>query len=218
VTPERARRGAARALPEPVARAAALLATYGRPWALCGGYAVDAHLGRVTRDHHDVDVAVFHEDQRALFAHLRSHLPSARLVGHDDAVADDSDETWDGRALSFPAHVHTRSEGGFEPEFHLNDREGQSWVLRRTPRIARPTDSAIVASPWRVPVVSAEVVLYYKAVPPMWRGAPPDPPRPHDHQDVRALAPLLGASQRAWLSQALATARPDHPWRDVLGS
>jgi hypothetical protein len=170
----------------------------------------------VTREHHDVDVAVFHEDQRALFAHLRLNLPGARPVGHDDLVASDTDETWDGRTLSMPAHVHTRSPGGFEPEFHLNDRAGDSWVVRRDPPITMPLDAAVVPSAWGVPVVSPEVALYYKAVPPMWRGAPPDPPRPHDDEDLRALAPLLRPRARGWLSNALSLARPDHPWRATL--
>ena len=46
-------------------RVSELMGTLGRPWALCGGWAVDAWLGRVTREHLDVDLSVFEEDQAA---------------------------------------------------------------------------------------------------------------------------------------------------------
>ncbi len=37
-------------IPEPVAEVADLMSTYRHMWCLCGGWAVDAWLGRQTRD------------------------------------------------------------------------------------------------------------------------------------------------------------------------
>ncbi len=54
-------------VPEPVARVADLMATYRGAWSICGGWAVDAWLGRQTRDHADVDIAVYQDDHHALF-------------------------------------------------------------------------------------------------------------------------------------------------------
>jgi hypothetical protein len=48
------------------------MSSFPAPWALCGGWAIDAWLGRQTREHGDVDVSVFLQDQRALFEHLRA--------------------------------------------------------------------------------------------------------------------------------------------------
>ena len=45
---------------------------YARPWFIAGGWASDLFLGRVTREHEDVDVAVLRPDQFALREHLRA--------------------------------------------------------------------------------------------------------------------------------------------------
>ena len=83
------------------------MSAFPAPWALCGGWAIDAWLGRQTRDHGDVDICVFIQDQRALF----DHLAGWQLIGHDNHVDDDSSEPWDGRQLCHPAHIHARSDG-----------------------------------------------------------------------------------------------------------
>jgi hypothetical protein len=60
---------------------AELMAAFDRPWVLCGGWAVDAWIGRQTREHVDVDLAVFHDDQLA----LRDYLADGWLLnGHDE--------------------------------------------------------------------------------------------------------------------------------------
>ncbi len=57
-------------VPEPVAYVRDLLRGIAAPWFLCGGWAVDAWVGQQTRDHWDVDIAIFHDDQRAIFEHF----------------------------------------------------------------------------------------------------------------------------------------------------
>ena len=46
------------------------MSTFPRPWCLCGGWAIDAWLGRTSREHGDVDLSVFTDDCRQLFDHL----------------------------------------------------------------------------------------------------------------------------------------------------
>lgn len=53
---------------EPVIEA---MSAYRGAWALCGGWAVDAWIGRITRDHGDIDVSVFVQEQGLLFEDLR---------------------------------------------------------------------------------------------------------------------------------------------------
>jgi Aminoglycoside-2''-adenylyltransferase len=47
-----------------------VLKSFRRPWFITGGWAIDLFLGRETRDHKDVDVAIFREDQFELRRHL----------------------------------------------------------------------------------------------------------------------------------------------------
>jgi hypothetical protein len=79
------------------------MASYPDDWALGGGWAVDAWLGRVTRDHGDIDVIVF--DQGALL----EHLPGWQLLAHDPQAPDHNNEWWEGqRVLSHCTHIHVR--------------------------------------------------------------------------------------------------------------
>lgn len=75
-------------IPEPVAYVRDLLVGFTPTWCLCGGWAADAWLGRRTREHWDVDIAVFHGDQRAVFEDLAGWV----LVGHDPNVPEDTTE------------------------------------------------------------------------------------------------------------------------------
>ena len=100
-------REAATPVPEPVAYVRDLFLDFRPAWFLCGGWAADAWLGRQTRDHCDVDIAVFHPDQHAIY----EHFPGWALVGHDPNVADDTTEQWNGRRLDLPAHIHVPELG-----------------------------------------------------------------------------------------------------------
>jgi Aminoglycoside-2''-adenylyltransferase len=210
---------AATPVPPPVAYVRDLLLGFDSPWFLCGGWAADAWHGRLTRDHADVDIAVFHRDQRAIF----EHFPGWALVAHDPNVPDDTSEPWNGRDLDLPAHIHVPTLGSplstlttakhttVEFEFLLNELTGEEWVLNREPRIALPLDRCIRQSDWALPTAAPEVVLFYKGGGNLG-GAESDTFRPRDEQDFHALLPTLTDAQRSWLRDSLATVRPGHPW------
>ncbi|MCC7365651.1 MAG: hypothetical protein IT303_14895 [Dehalococcoidia bacterium] len=211
-----------------VARAAAFMSAYPAPWAICGGWAIDAWLGRQSRDHLDVDITIFAGDQLALFAHLRDW----HMVPHD-AVTPESREPWDGRELVLPAHIHARPPGeenrallaswvtpphtnardGLDFDIVLNTREGATWLLREGPRVALPWPEAVCELAPGIPVATPEVLLFYKAT--AYHGLP-DYPRPHDRADFDALLPHIPPDRRAWLHTAIATATPAHPWLPAL--
>jgi hypothetical protein len=194
---------------------------YGAPWALCGGWAVDAWLGRQSREHGDVDIAVFIQDQRALF----EHLPGWQLLAHDpvfDAASPGSNaEWWDGRRrLNHSTHIHARppelsgpvpegglawAKDGFTMEFYLNDGAGDAWLLSDEPRITLPLRACVRPSPWGLPALVPEAVLFFKAAGFIRR---------RDQLDFEALWPLLTGEQRDWLRAAVE--RIGHPWLKEL--
>lgn len=190
-------------LPPEIRAVAAALRDLDVPWAVAGGWALDLALGRVTRAHADVDVAVFRDDQGA----LRSALPGwdfAAIVGGAAAA-------WErGARLELPVHeVHASSPAGAPPlalEFLLNERDGADWVYRRDAAVRLPLARAVRPGPGRVRVLAPEVVLLYKS----------KAPRMADEADFLAARPLLDAAARAWLRDALLRARPDHPWAAAL--
>jgi hypothetical protein len=221
------------AVPEPVPNVADLMSTYRSAWALCGGWAVDAWLGRLTRDHGDVDVAVFEKDRRELF----EHLAGWQLIAHEETKENEGSELWDGRRLLLPAHMHGRppeesgplperfdpsgmrilfAADGFWLDVCLCERSqtgrtaGREWVLNSAPRVALPLGQCIRQSVWGLPTVTPEVLLFFKAT--LYLGTK-NHLRPTDHADFAALLPLLTDGQRGWLREAVSRVYDgEHPW------
>ena len=202
-------------VPEPVAPIAELMSVFRAPWALCGGWAVDAWLGRQTRDHADVDISVFIQDQRALF----DHLAGWQLVAHDPHVDGGTSEPWDGRSLDLPAHIHGRSPhrdrlpdglddplADFELDIQINERSDLDWIFNREPPIVMPVSRCVRQSAWGLPTVAPEVLLFYKA----------GDLRRRDKRDFLALLPHLTDEQRDWLRNAISLV--GHPWLAQLST
>jgi hypothetical protein len=190
-------------LPPEIHAVAAALRELDAPWVIAGGWALDLALGRVTRAHGDVDIAVFRDDQGA----LRAALPGWDFA----AVAGGVPASWElGARLELPVHeVHARPPAGAPPfslELLLNERDGADWVYRRDPAVRLPLARALRPGPGGVRVLAPEVVLLYKS----------KAPRPADEADFLAARPLLDAAGQAWLREALLRARPDHPWAAAL--
>jgi hypothetical protein len=192
--------------PDEVSRVADLMSTFDPMWCLCGGWGVDAWLGHQSRAHDDVDIALFQEDQRALFQHLRGW----RLVGHEDHVDPGTTELWKGRRLELPAHIHARAEDGFDLEILLNERSDDGWILRREPYINMPLSQAVRVSGWKVPTVVPEVLLFWKAT--AYLGVEGVGDRSHDEVDFRILRPSLTERQVSWLRASISAVDPGHAW------
>jgi aminoglycoside-2''-adenylyltransferase len=216
-------------VPGPVAYVRDLLNGLAAPWFLSGGWAADAWLGRQTREHGDVDITVFHDDQQAIFEHLSGWA----LVAHDPTVADDTTEQWSGRRLELPAHIHVPTAGSalatsagrihteVEFEFMLNERTGERWVLNPEAGIDVPLELSTRHSGWGLPTAPPEIVIFFKAGANLtaaeiatWGGMP----RSRDEQDLLALLPILPDAARAWLHRSIAVVQPRHPWLDHLMS
>ncbi len=215
---------------EPYDWIAGLMSTFTPPWFVCGGWAVDAWLGRQTREHGDFDITVFQHDQRALF----DHLASWNLIAHDPNVAGAATEPWDGRTLDLPAHIHarpggtrnrelleawvrtpgSRSRDGQDLEIILNQRDGNRWVLDEESLVSLPVDKSYRQA-LGVPVAVPEALMFFKAT--AYRGVP-GYPRAHDEADFVALLPLLSGGRRAWLERAIARTSPAHPWLSSFGT
>jgi hypothetical protein len=192
------------ALPPEIDEVAQILRTF-RPWAVAGGWALDLALGRVTRPHADVDVAVFRDDQAA----LRAALPGWRFEMAIGGML----VPWEPDVrLELPVHeVHARpheGEAGRPLEFLLNERDGAHWVYRRDPSVRLPLARALRALRGGVQVLAPAVVLLYKS----------RAPRPVDDADFQVARPLLDAEARTWLRAALLRATPGHPWAAALAS
>jgi aminoglycoside-2''-adenylyltransferase len=174
-------------------------------WWICGGWALDLFLGRETRRHGDLDVAVLRHDQRALFNHLRGW--DARYATPEHTL-----EPWDGRHLEPPIHGiwarrSNEASGPWTCEFLLNEHTGQDWIFRRNEAVTRSLDE-VGAERDGVPFLRPEIVLLYKA----------SELSPKNEADFAAVRPHLTETASQWLREALEVNDPWHPWIPHLQS
>ena len=158
-----------------VSAACSLLSSLTVPYWITGGWAIDLAVGRVTRDHADVDVMMLERDKHALWSDLTGvdvepagALGPGRLVLHSDR-------------LPLPTEVFLSRAAGT----CLVYRRGAQSVTRALAGITRRRDG--------IPYLAPEVVLLFKA---RSKAA-------KDQHDVATALPLLDAGQRSWLHDTL---------------
>ncbi len=173
----------------------ALMNGFTRPWVVCGGWAVDLHLGRKTREHADIEIGVFRSDQEALRAHLGG-FSFEKVVGGKKLPWAPSE------SLELPVHEAQAIKDGESLEVLLNEGGAGEWVYRRDPRVRRAGGKAILHAQG-IPYLAPELALLYKAK----HG------RERDIADAVILLPQMGRDAKLWLHQALsATLGPEEPW------
>jgi Aminoglycoside-2''-adenylyltransferase len=178
-----------------------LMGEFSAPWCVAGGWALDLFVGRVTRPHADVELAIFRDDQASLHSHLSGWTFEKIVQGRREPWRADE-------VLTLPVHeIHGRSSGELSCaiEFLLNERDAENWTFRRDARISLPLKRAIVRGAGGVPILAPEIVLLFKA----------KSPRPKDEADFRDASEALDASRFAWLTGALETCHPGHPWTEI---
>jgi hypothetical protein len=176
-----------------------LMHSFHAPWWVAGGRALDLWMGRQTRAHQDVDVAVLRADQKQL--HEAFGEWELYYATTDHRLLPYRSDRW----LEEPLHgvwVRPTSDAPWLCEFLLNEHEDQQWVYRRDPAVRRPLAEVGVLALSGVPILVPEIVLLYKA----------HELTQKDEADFRSALPHLTPSQKAWLLEALDEIRPAHPW------
>ena len=188
------------AFAEPL-KIARLMADFPRPWAFCGGWAIDLFLGRVSRAHKDVDIAVFRRDQAAIRLYL-----AARGWTLEIADAGTLSPWEEGRCIELPMHVVWCKNPRHDPDFLevlFNETDGARFLFRPDQSVTLDLDRALLRSPSGLPILAPEVALLYKA-----RHEEIE----ENSADFHTAVPHLDAPRRAWLRDALTQIRLGHPW------
>jgi hypothetical protein len=176
----------------------------GCPWWLAGGWAIDLHLGRQTREHGDIDVVIPRADQQTVRRHLAAwDLHAAdppgtlRLWRDGEILPSGVHDVWCRRTPASPWCL----------QLMIDDMDVGTWRYRRDPRITRPVAEldGPASSPARR-VLAPDVQLLYKSA----------SMREKDQADFTSVVEHLDASRRRWLADALALTSPEHPWLEHL--
>jgi GNAT superfamily N-acetyltransferase len=178
--------------------AAALLASCPVPWAVAGGWAIDVYLGRQTREHGDLEVAI----PRARFAAYRPYFHAfdlydvgagrVRRLGPEDEPDPEHHQVW----------ACEQAFGLWRMDTFLEPGDDETWVSHRDPRIRMPMSAAVRHSPEGIAYLAPEIVLLTKA----------KHARAKDEADLAVTLPTVDDEARRWLADAIALAHPGHAW------
>jgi hypothetical protein len=172
-------------------------------WALAGGYAVEQFLGTAIREHSDLDVVVYRDEQDRLQRWLKTwHLYAADPPGRlrpwtaDEYLPYGIHDIWG----------HQERARTWQLQIMLTEADREEWFSRQNHQIRGQRNDLIVAYNG-VPCVRIEVQLLYKA-----RSC-----RPKDESDFQACLPLLGPEAKQWLKEHLRLLHPEgHTWLAYL--
>jgi hypothetical protein len=180
---------------------AQIFAGMAAPWWIVGGWAIETFTGQ-SREHEDIDVAVFRGDLPILLDQLlpnycvwSNRSGALRPLRTPDELVEDCRQLW------------VRRDGASPWLFDLllTPHEADTWISIRDDRIRRPFAETVFTHDG-IHYLRPEVVLHLKA-----RSS-----RAKDDGDFSAAVAMLEADARAWLRSALRLVNPDHPWLERL--
>jgi hypothetical protein len=181
---------------EPVSFLHELMTGFERPWFVVGGWAIDLFVGSQSREHDDIEIGIYRNDQQW----LRRHLGAWQFT----KVVNGESARWnDGELLELPVHeLHARSSSPERQlEILLQEESNEHWLYRRNAEIGeKKRDVCLVSN--GIPYLRPDIVLLFKA----------KNTRAKDERDFELVRERLTERQRDWLREALVKCHPEHRW------
>ena len=178
---------------------------YDRPWAVCGGWALDLFLNRVTRPHKDVDFAVLRKDQLIIQEYLLSHGWTLEKAVSGQLVP------WQrGEWIDLPVHTIWCKNPSVSPDFIellFNEVDEVNFHFRRDTSITHPLEKMIVSSASGSPILAPEIVLLYKS-----KNVEASP----YVGELKKVWPYLCSEARDWFASALKKLYINHVWLEEI--
>jgi hypothetical protein len=180
------------------------------PFYFAGGWAIDLHLGRVTREHHDVDVLVMRRDHLGLHKALKE-FSLKKIIPHPEGLLNRGTlvEWKPGERLELPIHqINAYRADEAEPAFQvmLAESSDSEWIFRRNPKVRMPISRMGFYPLWGLPYLAPEIVLLFKA----------KHLEARDRIDFDNASPILSVDARRWLHDAIEQTHPGHEWLNRL--
>lgn len=175
---------------------------FSEPWCIAGGRALDLWLGRQTRDHNDIEIAILRPTWPVLASRLSANRHFGAADGHlallplNTELALEVSQVW----------IADEWQSLWRMEVLLEPGDVDTWVYRRNPAVRRARRQMIAISRDGIPYLKPEGVLLYKA----------KAPRAKDEIDFATCLPAMPHDSRQWLRNALLCAHPGHGWTSRL--
>jgi hypothetical protein len=176
-----------------------IMQSFNKPWAIAGGWSIDLFLGKVTREHDDIEIAIYRNDQSAIQAYLDGW--NFTKVHNRKVLPWERNEF-----LALPIHETYAEKANEKIEILMNEVDRGYWLYRRDTRVKREIDKAFLTTNSGIPYLSPEIALLYKS----------KYPRPKDEFDFRNIYHYMSMEQKQWLQESLKLIYTEHSWIDML--
>jgi len=188
-----------------IIQAVNLLAEYDGRWMVCGGWAIDLYLNRLTRPHKDIDFVILHRDQLKVQEYL-----SLRGWTLEKAISGQLHPWSAGEWIDLPVHTIWCRNLQASPDFIellFNETDETNFLFRRDFSITLPLGGMILSSSSGIPILAPEIVLLYKSM---------NPTEPNNTVDFTTALPKLSPVSRGWFEQSLRKLNSNHSWLENL--
>lgn len=174
-------------------------------WCIAGGWALDLHLCKQTREHSDIDVIITRGEQLIAYQYLNRDW---MLYKAEDGKLD----LWeDGEYLNSTNDiwVSKSSETPWAFQIMIIDTEENSWIYKKDKSVRRAIDDIFLKTVEGIPYLRPEIQLLHKA------GG--SQVREKDFNDFQTMLPSLLPQEKAWLKSALNRQFPGgHAWVEFI--
>lgn len=174
-------------------------------WGIAGGWALDMHLGRTTREHSDIDIVIFRKDQQVLYQLLKNEWTLYKAkdgkvsLWQDQEHLDVINDVWVSRGFHSP----------WAFQIMLMDCEQGNWIYRREKTIKVSKEELFSTDENQVPYLKPAIQLLYKG------GS--SRIREKDFSDFQSVLSSLSLKEKEWLKEALKRQFPlGHSWMKSL--
>jgi len=174
------------------------------PWFVAAGWAIDLHVGRQTREHSDLEVAI----PRADFPQFRTYFAEFDLYTAYAGQIAPLAPAEEPKAEMHQVWVCDRAAAAWRMDTFLEPGDRQTWVSHRDERVRAPFADVVATTLAGIPYLRPQFVLLGKA----------KHTRDKDEADLAAVLPTLDEAARMWLAEALALVHPEHPWIARVGA
>jgi hypothetical protein len=171
-------------------------------WWVAGGWALDLFLGKVTREHKDLDIGIFRKDATSVL----EALPDWEFFEAKDGELTQLVQGYAPRPDVNSLWCKRTDSSQWEFELMLDELDRDFWVFRRDRQIKRLLTIAIRRASDGIAYLAPEIQLLYKM-----RAT-----RAHDQTDFDLVVPHLQSDARTWLRESLSGMNSEHPWISVL--
>ncbi|GGG13011.1 hypothetical protein GCM10010912_66800 [Paenibacillus albidus] len=154
-------------------------------------------LGRVTREHEDLDLCIYREDAAEALQYFQEWDIKVAVPGENRLVDYEKDSD-----LALPRYcLHLFRDKDFV-EILLTEREGDEILFRKNKQITLPANDFALRDGEGRPYVNPVWQLLFKSL----------NPREKDHKDFFNSLPCLNDQQKLWLTSGIRTMKPDSEW------